>query len=172
MSFFQRTFIIGTGILVALLLSGSSAWGFGTELSRSSLAGIEGITVRIEGNIENELDQESLTKDKLKVEAESRLKKAGIALLSDLEFLKTKERPMLNITIDTLKHGKGYIFSVTAQLYQHVYLINQSQDRTYPATTWSGPGAMGIFYDPEDLKVLINESVDEFITAYRLANPW
>ena len=172
MNFFQRISMTGcAGVLAALLLSGSSAWAFGAELSRFSMAEIRAVTVRIEGNIEKELDQEGLTKDKLKVDVESQLQRSGIALLSDLEFLEAKQRPMLSVTINTLKHGNGYVFSVTSRLYQHVYLIKQSRDKTYPATTWSSTGTMGIFYDPEDLRDLIKEAVDEFITAYRSSHP-
>jgi hypothetical protein len=164
-------FIVWVGVLAALVPFGSSAWAFGTELSTSSLAGIRGVTVRVEGSLEKELEQQGLTKDKLRGDVESQLQAAGITLLSDLEFLETKERPMLSITINTLKHGQGYIFSVAAQLYQHVYLIKKGQDTTYPATSWSSPGAIGIFYDPEDLRSLVKEEVDLFIKAYLSANP-
>jgi hypothetical protein len=177
MSIFQKIWMSTCAvILAALVVSAPSARAFDTELSRSSLAGINGVTVAIEGSIEKTLEQEGLTKDKLKVDVGSQLQEAGISLLSDMEFLETKQRPLLILTINTLKQDKGYIFSVTVQLYQQVYLIPESQDMTYPpttspATTWSSPGTIGIFYDPEDLRVLIKEAVDEFTTAYRLVNP-
>lgn len=172
MNSFQRIgMIVFVAVLVALLQFGSFVWAFGTELSTSSLSGIRGVTVRVEGSLEKELEQQRLTKDKLRGDVESQLQAAGITLLTDLEFLETKERPMLSIKINTLKHGKGYIFSVITQLYQHVYLIKKGQDKTYPATSWSSAGAIGILYDPEDLRSLVKEEVDLFIKAYLSANP-
>ena len=172
MNSFQRiTIIVCVGVLVAMVSFCSSAWAFGTELSTSSMEGIRGVTVRVEGSLEKELEQQRLTKDTLREAVESQLQAAGITLLTDLEFLESKERPMLSITINTLKHGEGYIFSVIAQLHQHVYLIKRGQDKTYPATTWSSAGTIGIFFDPEDLRSLVKEEVDLFIKAYRSANP-
>jgi hypothetical protein len=117
------------------------------------------------------LEQQGLTKDALRGLIESQLQEAGIALLTDLEFLEIKERPMLGIMVYTLKHGEGYLFSVAAQLFQHVYLIKKGQDTTFPAATWSSPGVMGIVYDPGNLRSLVKEEVDGFIRAYRSANP-
>jgi hypothetical protein len=172
MNVFQRIFIIVcVAVLASLVAFGSWGWAFGTELSTSSMSGTRGVTVRVEGNFEQELGQQRLTKDTLRGDVESQLQEAGLTLLTDLEFLETKERPMLSITINTLKHGEGYVFSVIAQLYQHVYLIKKGQDTTYPATTWSSAGAIGILYDPEDLRSLVKEEVDAFIKAYRSANP-
>jgi len=169
---FQRIFIIGCLTLVlGLFAFGSSGWAFGSELSKASMAGITGVTVRIEGNRVTELDQQGLTAGKLREDAESQLQAAGIPLLSELEFLETKERPMLTIKINALKHGEGYIFWVSTQLYQHVYLIKQGHDKTYPATTWSTPGTIGIFYDPEDLRDLVKEAVNGFISAYDTVHP-
>lgn len=162
--------IVCVCILAALVPSGSS-WAFGTELSRASMAGIRGVTVRVEGGLEEDLEQQGPTKDTLRGEVESQLQAAGITLLSDLVFLETKERPMLIITINTLKHGEGYIFSVIAQLYQHVYLIKKGQDRTYPVASWSSAGAIGILYNPEDIRSLVKEEVDAFVKAYLSANP-
>lgn len=158
-------------VLLGLFTLGSSAWAFGSELSKSSMSELRGVTVRIEGNIVTELDQQGLTAGKLREDVESRLQAAGIPLLSELEFLETKERPLLTIKISTLKHGEGYIFWISTQLYQHVYLIKQAQKKTYPATTWSSPGTIGIFYDPKDLGSLMEEAVDEFIAAYDAVHP-
>ncbi|MFW6147961.1 MAG: hypothetical protein ACOC6B_06170 [Thermodesulfobacteriota bacterium] len=136
------------------------------------MSGITGVTVRIEGNIVTELDQKKgLTAAKLREGVESQLQASGIRLLSELEFLETKERPMLTIKINALTHGEGYIFWVSTQLYQHVYLIKQGHDKTYPATTWSTPGTIGIFYDPEDLRDLVKEAVNGFISAYDTVHP-
>lgn len=172
MNVFQRTVgIICVGVLTALAPFASSSWAFGTELSTSSMAGIRGVTVMIEGSLEKELEQQGLTKDVLRGLVESQLQEAGLTLLTDREFLETKERPLLGIMVYTLKHGEGYLFSVTAQLYQYVYLIKKGQDTTYPAATWSSAGAIGIVYDPEDLRSLVKEEVDAFIRTYRSANP-
>jgi len=157
--------------VLAALAPLSSSWAFGTELSRASMDGVRGVTVRVEGSLEEDFEQQGLTKDTLRGEVESQLQAAGITLLSDLVFLETKERPMLNITINTLKQGEGYIFSVIAQLYQHVYLIKKGQDRTYPAASWSSAGAIGILYNPEDIRSLVKEEVDAFVKAYLSANP-
>jgi len=172
MTVFQRILIIlCVGVMTAPAPFGSCSWAFGTELSTSSMAGIRGVTVRVEGNFEKELGRQRLTKDSLRGYVELQLQEAGLTLLTDLEFLETKERPMLSITINTLKHGQGYVFTVIAQLFQHVYLIKKGQDTTYPAATWSSPGAIGIVYDPDDLRSLVKEEVDTFIKAYRSANP-
>jgi len=172
MNVFQRIPIIFcVAVLTALAPFSSCSWAFGTELSTSSMAGIRGVTVMVDGILEKELEQQRLTKDTLRGLVESQLQEAGLTLLTDLEFLETKERPMLGIMVNTLKHGEGYLFSVTAQFYQHVYLIKKGQDTTYPAATWSSGGAIGILYDPEDLRSLVKEEVDAFIRTYRSANP-
>jgi hypothetical protein len=172
MNSFRWIIIIAcVGFLAVLVPFSSCAWAFGTELSASSVAGLRGFTVRVVGSLEKELEQHHFTMDTLRGEVESQLQAAGISLLTDLEFLETKQRPMLGITIHTLKHGEGHIFSVIAQLYQHVYLIKKGQEKTYPAATWSSAGAIGIFYNPEDLRSLMKEQVDAFIKAYRTASP-
>jgi hypothetical protein len=172
MHVFQRIVsIVCVGVWIALAPFASSSWAFGTELSTSSMSGIRGVTVMIGGSLEKELEQQGLTKDALRGLVESQLQDAGITLLTDLEFLEIKERPMLQIMVYTLKHGEGYLFSVTAQLFQHVYLIKKGQDTTYPAVTWSSPGVIGIVYDPGNLRSLVKEEVDGFIRAYRSANP-
>jgi len=171
MNFFHRiVVIVCVGVLAAVAPFGSWAWAFGTELSTSSMKGIRGVTVRVEGSLAKELEQQRLTKDILREIVESQLQAADVTLLTDLEFLETKARPMLSITINTLKHGEGYIFSVVAQLYQHVYLIKKGQDTTCPATTWSSAGAIGIFYNAEDVRSVVKEEVDAFIKAYQEAN--
>jgi hypothetical protein len=172
MTIFQKIFGIICAVLTACLVAFVSySWAFGTELSTSSIAGIRGVTVRVTGNFEEELGGKHLTKDDLKQAVELQLQEAGLTLLTDLEFFETKERPMLSIQISTLKHGDGYIFSINAQIFQHVYLIKKGQDTTYPAATWSSAGVIGVLYDPETIRVLAKEEVDIFVKAYRAANP-
>jgi hypothetical protein len=152
----------------ALMGRGSGVWAFGTELSRSSLEGHGGVSVRAVGHLEPEIE-DKLTLEKVRTNVEAQLQGAGVTLLSDLEFLETKERPLLSVKINTLKQGNGYIFSVIAQFFQHVYLIQQGQSKTYPAATWSSDGVIGIFYNLEDLQDLVKGEVDAFIQAFPLA---
>lgn len=172
MNTYQRVTLIVCMVMgFTLLKLDSFVWAFGTELSRSSLGGLRAVSVRAVGNLEPEIEQQRLTLDQIKKDVESQLQSAGITILSDLEFLETKERPLLRVKVNTLKHDTGYIFSVIVQLCQHVYLIKKGQNKTYPATTWSSDGVIGIFYNLEDLRALVKEEVDIFIKAYLSINP-
>jgi hypothetical protein len=163
----NRWMIIILCVMIGFALMGLEprAWAFGTELSRSSLEGHGGVSVRAVGHLEPEIE-EKLTLDKIRTNVEAQLQGAGITILSDLEFLETKERPLLSVKINTLKQGDGYIFSVIAQFFQHVYLIREGQSKTYPAATWSSDGVIGIFYNLEDLQDLVKGEVDAFIQAF------
>jgi hypothetical protein len=168
----QRIALIVCMVVVLMLLNlNSLVFAFGTELSRSSLRGLQGVSVGAVVNLEPEIEEKGLTLDKIEKDVELQLRAAGIKMLSGVEFLETKERPLLLVKVNTLKHETGYICSVIVQLCQHIYLIQKPQSETYPATTWSSDGVIGIVYAQEDIRSLVKNEADIFINAYLSENP-
>jgi hypothetical protein len=140
------------------------------NFARETLRGLQGVYVNIELAASSEIDIKSLSKQ-VQSDVESKLKSAGINLLSKEELFSVTGGPFLLVRVDLMKHEGKYISFILIQLYQHVFLIKTPRDVTYPAVTWSTDGVQAVLNALEQMRGIVLEEVDRFAQEFRSANP-
>jgi hypothetical protein len=152
------------------------AHAFDAEASRETLKGLTGFYVLIEELNPNiakyaNVQKNNISTQQLKSQVESRLQKAGIRVLSWDEMMKTPERPMLYVSVNTHEYEKfWYAYDIRVEVRQLVTLVSQP-GKPISGATWSVnmTGVMNIgqllaLYD--NLGTLL----DRFIQAYMAVN--
>jgi len=159
-------------LISAVLLSGvwSSCVLAEENFARETLRGLEGVYVNINLAGSSGIDIKSLSKQ-IQSDVESKLKSAGIKLLSKEELFSVTGGPFLLVRVDLMEHEGKYISFILIQLYQHVFLIKTPRDVTYPAVTWSTDGVQVVLNALEQLRGIVLEEVDRFALEFRSTNP-
>ena len=88
-------------LAMALVVMSTAAWGLDTKATRESLRGLTGVEVVVE-NVPPDLEPAGLTANQLRTDAELRLRKAGIRVLTREETLATPGVPYLYIRVTGL----------------------------------------------------------------------
>jgi hypothetical protein len=140
------------------------------KLSRQTLRGIKGVHVVIEF-LKPEIEEDGLTEDRLRKEAELKFQKAGIKVLSERENQMAPGRPQIYMNLNILKYKyfPVYIYHNRVELVQDVYLGRASTIRT-GAVTWSISTA-GVATSLEGTKASMENLMDYFLDAYVSVNP-
>jgi hypothetical protein len=132
-----------------------------------------GVGVLVE-KLPQEVEQEGLKRDQLQMEVESKLRTAGIKVLTKEEAFNTPGEPFLyiNINVNVAKtESEIYPYSIDLLLIQKVSLVRDPKQTTY-AVTWStgGVGSIG-----KPIVGQLGESVEAmvyvFIKTYLAENP-
>jgi hypothetical protein len=146
-----------------------------SDLQSDTLKGLGRVTVLVE-SLQPEVEREGLATSTLQADVDLKLRQAGIR--DGLPGDKNLGWGMLYVNVNALNLRKGglrsavYTFSVIVQLSQ---LVTLSRDPkiTSLAVTWND-AAIGSA-DARELSTAIRravrDKVDEFINAYRVANP-
>lgn len=168
----KKWLMILVGIVLILAL-GSPTFAINGKSNRATLKGLKGIGVLVE-NLAPEVEKEGLVKDQLQTDVESKLRKAGIKVLTKEESAKTPGEPYLyiNINLNTTKTESDiYPYSIDLLFIQKVSLLRDPKITTY-AVTWStgGVGSVGKQILGQ-LRDNAKEVVDIFIKAYQAENP-
>ena len=160
-------------VVFLILAYGSPLCAINGKSNRATLKGLKGVGVLVE-NLAPEVEKEGLVKDRLQTDVESRLRKAGIKLLTKEESAKTAGEPYLyiNINLNTAATESDiYPYSIDIVLIQKVSLLRDSKITTY-AVTWSAGGVGSIGKQiVGQLRDNVKEIVDIFIKAYQSENP-
>ena len=134
-----------------------------------SLRGLKGVCVMVE-SLGPSFDGK-LTRDKIKIDAELKLKLAGIKVISDREIFHTKAWPILHISVFSHRAAGSIGYSINVALMQ---LVNLRRDpaKSLLAGTWStrSAGVIGEL-QMETLQSSIKDKVDEFINDFLSVNP-
>jgi hypothetical protein len=141
--------------------------------NRATLRGLKGIGVLVE-KLPLEVEQEGLKRDQLQMEVESKLRTAGIKVLTKEESFKTPGEPHLyiNINVNIAKTESDiYPYSIDLLLIQKVSLLRDPKLTSY-AITWS-TGGVGSIGKPilNQLRENVEEMVEVFVKAYLAENP-
>ena len=149
---------------------------FDAEVSRETMKGLTGFYILIEELNPNIAKYASVQKNNirtqtLKSQVENRLRAAGIRVLSWDEMMKTPERPMLYVSVNTHEYEKfWYAYDIRVEVRQLVTLVSQP-GKPISGATWSvnmigvmNIGQLQTLYD--NLGVLL----DRFIQAYIAVN--
>jgi hypothetical protein len=155
------------------LASESPIFAINGKSNRATLRGLYGVGVLVE-QLPPEVEREGLIKSQLQIEVESKLRTAGIRVLTKEECAKTPGEPYLyiNINVNTAKTESDiYPYTIDMMLIQKVSLLRDPKQTTY-AVTWSTGGIGSIGKQIlSHLQESIGEVVDVFIKTYLAENP-
>lgn len=167
----RRTLLIAFILVVFEFLPGALASGDGGQ-EQGTLVGLTGIRVVVE-EPDDDAEHEGLTQSALQRELESRLKGAGIRLLSDREWQAAPGRPSLKLDVTIKSRAREpRLFLVELEVEQDVRLVRDAA-RGGRAATWSATPRLGVLPASAVAPVFqaVREAVDEFVAAWRGANP-
>ena len=161
-------------IVAALCLSlGTNVVAIDSKSNRATLKGLKGVGVLVE-KLASEVEQGGLSRDQLQMEVESKLRAAGIKVLTKEEAVDTAGEPFLyvNINVNIAKtESDVFPYSIDLLFIQKVSLLRDPKLTSY-AITWS-TGGVGSMAKP--IMGQLRESawgmVDVFIKAYLAENP-
>jgi hypothetical protein len=144
---------------------------------QDSLRGLEGVEVLVE-ELKDDLENYNVTSIQIQTDVESRLRTAGIKVLSkeENERLQPLRKPYLYLRINSVKApGKreGLFFNIEIALNQQVFI--REQLKTFKiscfAPTWYKTflGVAG-WKNISEIRDLVQGLTDKFIEAYQAAN--
>ncbi|OGP87736.1 MAG: hypothetical protein A2157_06355 [Deltaproteobacteria bacterium RBG_16_47_11] len=121
-----------------------------------------------------EVEKEGLDRNELQRAVESKLRSAGIRLLTKEESLRAPGEPYLyiNINVNVAKTESDiYPYSIDMLFIQKVSLLRDPKLTSY-AVTWS-TGGVGSIAKPilSQLRESVEAMVDVFVNAYLMENP-
>ena len=138
---------------------------------REVLAGLQGVMV-VAGELTG-ADEYGLTKQVVRNDVESRLRRHGVKVLSEEEWGRTPGMPWLYVdVILSIDEGGGpATVSVKVELYERTLLMRNTEMVANAATwrKWRG-GFLGL-NDLSDVRKSVTDLADEFINDYLAANP-
>lgn len=168
-----RWLTAAAGVLLGLGLLAPSAWAIDTPNERITLVDLTGVHVVFE-EIGEPADQQGLSRARLQPEVESRLRRAGLLVLTPAAALTSAGRPTLHVRVTLLPIPDAadvYAYSVDLTLRQRMRLV---RDRTIEshAITWSEHRVVGAARrgDLGVVRSVLLRKVDEFVEAWRVSN--
>jgi len=136
----QKLFLILAVASLFLALWVGPATAEDSDVSRSTLAGLQGVAIIVEDlqpNVLKYAAKSGLSKAQVQQDAEKLLRDAGIRIVAGNDWLKTPGKPLLYISINTHETEKyWYAYDIKVELRQLATLDANPQLKTL-ATTWS-----------------------------------
>jgi hypothetical protein len=155
-----------------LLGTACTAVAIDLENTRKSLIGLKGIWVAVEG-FEPEVERQGLSGTAVQTDAELRLRKAGIVVLTKEQFANDTGSSMLHLAAAISTDRASWDVSQFVELHQRVYLVRAPSVRLV-ANTWSVE-RVNVGAPPSLIARFVrdgfNDLVDQFINAYLAMNP-
>jgi len=161
-------------IAVVLTLMSLPAFVFASDgkNEQETLHGINELHVIVH-DVDMEIEEYGLTREKIQKDFETRLEMAGITVLSEEEDLKVPGVPFITLTIGTMrafttKGSEFYFISILIKLRQNVYLERKPSNRIHGIATWSNT-RFGVNFG-QNIRSEVNNAIDQFINAHAAAN--
>ena len=161
-------------IAVVLTLMSLSAFVFASDgkNEQETLRGINALHVIVH-DIDPEIEQYGLTREKIQKDFETRLGMAGIKVLSKKEDQKVPGAPFITLTVGTMrafttKGSEFHFISILIKLRQNVYLERKPKNRIHGIATWSNT-RFGVNFG-QNIRSEVNKAIDQFINAHAAAN--
>ena len=164
--------------LPIVLLLALSSLGFAQDSRDTDVfRGLAGVAVAVT-DLGQEVERDGLLKAQLQTDVELRLRKAGIRVLTEEQWITEPGQPTLSVKVALYKSSdpkiNGYAKSVNIVLRQNVLLSRNPSTIFRGAITWESFEAVG-FSNPtvlqKDIRDTLADCVDEFINAFLAANP-
>ncbi|GIX48991.1 MAG: hypothetical protein KatS3mg131_3202 [Candidatus Tectimicrobiota bacterium] len=143
-------------------------------VARQTLRGLPGVLVAVEP-LPPEAVQDGLRTEEIQTDVVQRLQRAGIRVLSEQQREQAPGKPLLYINVTTWKglHANNtlYLFSIRVELQQEVALVREPTLRRLAPTWHVGSVGMTSASRLRTIRTFIGDFIDQFIQAYRAANP-
>jgi hypothetical protein len=149
---------------VLALSSGQAAAVADAEATRASLGGLTVFRVVVE-QLGSQVEKDGTPRRKdLQADVEARLAQAGIRVSKDAAAV-------LYVNVAVVCHGPSCAFNVALEVQQRVRLEQRPRAGTLIAPTWR-TGITGLSgRQPDLIRQNLHDQVDQFVAAYRAANP-
>jgi len=134
-------------------------------VTRPTLKGIDAVTVVIE-TLPNVAKKLGLTKEMIQTDVESKLRLAGIRVVTEKEALKLPGQPYFYVNINL--SGDAAAANIDVELRQNVLLQRTFEDAV-SVPTWS-TNILGTNPTGEDIRDETKDQVDFFLKAWVSAN--
>jgi hypothetical protein len=138
-----------------------------TQIERDSLRDLDGVRVVVES------PGGALDKDQLQRAVESKVRAAGIKVQNQGDF--PVGDPFLRLRVTTTAESNGIVgYNVELEFLQIVFLRRNPALTFNSAQTWKATGQMGLVPAARlvgKIQQELSAQVDQFIAAYRAANP-
>ncbi|OPX38356.1 MAG: hypothetical protein B1H12_02655 [Desulfobacteraceae bacterium 4484_190.2] len=163
-------------LLVAVVITVISlpafVFAFDGKNEQETLRGINALHVIVH-DIDPEVEQYGLTREKIQKDFETSLEMAGIKVLSEEKSLKVPGVPFITLTVGTMrafttKGSEFYLISILIKLRQNVYLERKPRNRIHGIATWSNT-RFGVNFG-QNIRTEVNKAIDQFINAHAAAN--
>jgi len=155
-------------VLLALLSESGIARAADDTSGRNTLKGLTGVHVIIDG-IREEQKRAGFDQATFQTDVELKLRMAGIKVLTEDEWLKSKGMPLLDVTINALHTQRGEIapYSLGLELAQAANLSRNGAPAL--VVTWS-TAAVG-YGDLSHVRDGLKDHLEGFINAWLSVNP-
>ena len=156
-------------MLFIAIVACASARASDGAADRESLRGLTGVYVLVE-KLPDRL-QTLVTDDQIQTDVELRLRKTGIRVLSEEEWLQASGHPTLYVNVNAVSVEGKYSYSVNADLTQDVMLVRNKA--TARGNTWStdGVGQVAEGNLRSRVREVLGDTIDRFANAYLSVNP-
>jgi hypothetical protein len=160
--------------LLVLLSTANIAVALDIEATRKSLAGLTGVWVVVEP-FAPEAELQGLTITAVRTDAELKLRKAGIRVLTEEAFNKSSSMPFLELAaaISTESSDRWEV-SKFVNLRQNAVLERDRSIVAFGAVTWSVEQVNAVVRPSIIARFVrdgFNDMVDQFVNAYLAMNP-
>jgi hypothetical protein len=141
-------------------------------LAQETLRGLPGVRLIVE-KINAEVERDGLTTDFVRTTAETRLRAAGIRLLSKDEVAMTQGLPTIQILVQTARSDSLYAYCIEVSVWQEMVPIHRQTSLPVWVRSWVTENVVGIksHKNIHVLKTTVEDLVDSFIHAYVAVNP-
>ena len=141
-------------------------------LAQETLRGLPGVRLIVE-KIDAEVERGGLTTDFVRTTAETRLRAAGIRLLSKDEVAMTQGRPTIQILVQTARSDSLYAYCIEVSVWQEMVPIHRQTSLPVWVRSWVTENVVGIksHKNIHVLRTTVENLVDAFIHAYVAVNP-
>ena len=142
------------------------------EPNETTLAGLQGVNVVVE-SMSPEVEKYGLTQQAFQTDVELRLRQYGVKVLSREDWGQTPGCPYLYVNVSPLINEKsGYVAaSINVELRQLTSLRRNPTKVVFAGTWTTGSVCLYGLGRLKELGEDVRDHVDEFINAYRAANP-
>ncbi len=167
---FWGTAAVAALVVAVFLLSTVSIAGGEAVFGPGGLRGLRGVHVFVEG-MKPEAERLGLSKAQIKTDVELRLRKAGVRVLTEEEFLEWLGMPCLFVNINTTINQARTTVTYTIIVFLSERVTLARQLKAWGAIWLTAGGGIVGTKKIREIRGDVADLVEEFINDYLAANP-